>query len=216
MDSILLKRSRNLPYDLQLHILSFLTDEYEVIHKQRFAPTLHILNRFHIECGICRRRNQQEYLCGRCLGQLRNRLQAYLPGQLFTHGPNLVFPVPWQISVDKLVHWLTFTFAQLHVAFDWCSSSLPILHLEDSERTLFVPGYVLILRPYRRFGFHHFFFRKPAGFLPSWTCEVQEDDDRLKMTVGEPQLFSGIPGYLADPTTDSELRYKYLNSFFPK
>lgn len=216
MNSILLERSRALPHDLQRHILAFLTDEYEAIHKERFAPTLRILNRFHIACGICRRRSQKEYLCGRCLSQIRTRIQPYIPGRLFTHGPNFVFPVPAEISANLVIEWLTFTFAQLHVTFDWCLSSLPILHLEESERTLFVPGSVMIFRPYRCFGFHHFFFRKPDSVLPSWTCEIQEADDRLKFIVGELQTFSGIPPFSATLTTDLELRFKYLNSFFPK
>jgi hypothetical protein len=220
MNSAFINRARCLPSDIHRHILVFLTDEYERIHKHRFAPTLAILNRFHVACGPCRRRNQQEYLCGRCQKQVQVRIQPYLPGPLFINGPNFVFPVPAEVSVGKTILWLQFIFAQLHLDFDWTSSSLPILHLEGTEeRTLFISGSVLILRPVRRFHFHHFFFRKPTGLLPSWACTIQENDDRVVFTLQEEKPFSGIPSYQAEtqtPTSDHELRFKYLNSFFPR
>ncbi len=217
MNTAFLNRARTLPSDIHRHILEFLTDEYEQIHKQRFAPTLAILNRFHIACGPCRRRNQQEYLCGSCLKQVQVRIQPYLSGPLFIHGPNFVFPVPREISAETVILWLQFTFAQLHLDFDWTTSSLPILHLEGSkERTLFVPGSVLILRPVRRFHFHHFFFRKPTGLSLSWTCEIQENDDRLAFRLQDAKPFSGIPSYQPTPTSDHDIKFKYLNFFFPR
>jgi hypothetical protein len=121
----------------------------------------------------------EEYLCATCLEAVRARISNKVP--MYSSGPYLYIPFPAEIPIETIVEYLQWEFALDHLAFQWSMAKYPIL---PGNPALIVKSPLLIIRPFRRTGVEHFFFKAPP-VLPPWT--VVEGEESICVIASPPQ-----------------------------